>query len=119
VKAQRSSVLQKRLKIGGDLLGATRRVFTQESLKPGNYRERYWDPIVHVRGRIAIVWAPYEFWLDGKTSPPRHRCVRDGERRDDLEDRQPDVESRTGCMPEVASIRPQAGAPDTITALLF
>ena len=32
------------------------------------YRERYWDPIVHVRGSIAVVWTPYEFWTDGKTS---------------------------------------------------
>ena len=24
----------------------------------------------HVRGRIGIVWAPYEFWLDGKS----HHC---------------------------------------------
>lgn len=21
-----------------------------------------------VRGQIAVVWAPYEFWIDGKTS---------------------------------------------------
>jgi len=32
------------------------------------YRERYWAPTVLVRGSIAIVWAPYEFWIDGKTS---------------------------------------------------
>jgi Putative lumazine-binding len=31
-------------------------------------RERYWSPTVLVRGPIAIVWAPYEFWADGKTS---------------------------------------------------
>lgn len=31
-------------------------------------RERYWDPIVHVRGRLALVWTPYEFWRDGKTT---------------------------------------------------
>ena len=31
-------------------------------------RERYWDPVVHVRGRLALVWTPYEFWRDGKTS---------------------------------------------------
>ena len=45
-----------------------RRVFDAASFKPGNYRERYWDPIVHVRGGIAVVWTPYEFWTDGKTS---------------------------------------------------
>jgi hypothetical protein len=31
-------------------------------------RERYWDPVVHVRGSLAVVWTPYEFWRDGKTS---------------------------------------------------
>jgi hypothetical protein len=31
-------------------------------------RERYWSPTVVVRGSIAVVWAPYEFWIDGKTS---------------------------------------------------
>lgn len=31
-------------------------------------RERYWSPTVLVRGPIAVVWAPYEFWVDGKTS---------------------------------------------------
>lgn len=34
----------------------------------GNFRERYWDPVVHIRGGIAVVWTPYEFWRDGKTS---------------------------------------------------
>lgn len=32
------------------------------------YRERYWSPTVLIRGGIAVVWAPYEFWIDGKTS---------------------------------------------------
>jgi hypothetical protein len=32
------------------------------------YRERYWSPIVLIRGGIAVVWAPYEFWVDGETS---------------------------------------------------
>lgn len=32
------------------------------------HRERYWSPTVLVRGAIAVVWAPYEFWIDGKTS---------------------------------------------------
>ena len=31
-------------------------------------RERYWSPTVLVRGSIAVVWAPYEFWVDSKTS---------------------------------------------------
>jgi len=32
------------------------------------YRERYWSPHVMIRGGIAVVWAPYEFWIDGETS---------------------------------------------------
>jgi hypothetical protein len=31
-------------------------------------RERYWDPVVHVRGNLAMVWTPYEFWVNDKTS---------------------------------------------------
>lgn len=31
-------------------------------------RERYWSPTVLIRGGIAVVWAPYEFWEDGETS---------------------------------------------------
>ena len=33
-----------------------------------SYRERYWNPTVLVRGQIAVVWTPYEFWRNGKTS---------------------------------------------------
>jgi Putative lumazine-binding len=32
------------------------------------HRERIWDPDVRVRGPIAIVWAPYDFWTDGTFS---------------------------------------------------
>lgn len=32
------------------------------------YRERYWSPIVLIRGPIAVVWAPFEFWVNGETS---------------------------------------------------
>jgi hypothetical protein len=32
------------------------------------HRERYWSPTVLIRGDIAVLWAPYEFWIDGKTS---------------------------------------------------
>ncbi len=46
--------------------------FTQRRFDPasvsGNFRERYWDPVVHVRSGIAVVWTPYEFWVDGETS---------------------------------------------------
>jgi hypothetical protein len=51
---------------GGTIV--TKRVFTPDGLKPGEYRERYWDPVVHVRGKLAVVWTPYEFWQGGKTS---------------------------------------------------
>ena len=27
--------------------------------------ERIWDPVVEVSGRIAMVWAPYDFHMDG------------------------------------------------------
>jgi hypothetical protein len=30
--------------------------------------ERYWSPTVLLRDPIAVVWAPYEFKIDGKTS---------------------------------------------------
>lgn len=32
------------------------------------YRERYWSPTVLIRGAMALVWAPYEFRIDGETS---------------------------------------------------
>jgi hypothetical protein len=35
--------------------------------KPSN-RERIWKPEVRVHGSIATVWAPYDFWTDGKFS---------------------------------------------------
>jgi hypothetical protein len=31
-------------------------------------RERLWNPEVRMQGRIATVWAPYDFWIDGKFS---------------------------------------------------
>ncbi len=31
-------------------------------------RERMWNPEVRVHERIATVWAPYDFWIDGKFS---------------------------------------------------
>lgn len=31
-------------------------------------RERIWNPEVRVHGVIATVWAPYDFWTDGKFS---------------------------------------------------
>ena len=31
-------------------------------------QERIWNPDVRVSGLIATVWAPYDFWIDGKFS---------------------------------------------------
>jgi hypothetical protein len=31
-------------------------------------RERMWSPEVRVHGPIATMWAPYDFWIDGKLS---------------------------------------------------
>jgi len=31
-------------------------------------RERIWNPDVRVHGSIATMWAPYDFWIDGKFS---------------------------------------------------
>jgi len=31
-------------------------------------RERIWNPEIKVNGLIATLWAPYDFWLDGKYS---------------------------------------------------
>lgn len=46
----------------------TRRPFDASRYRTGNFQERYWDPIVHMRGSLAVVWAPYEFLRDGKTT---------------------------------------------------
>ena len=32
------------------------------------YHERYWSPTVMIRGAMALVWAPYEFQIDGETT---------------------------------------------------
>jgi hypothetical protein len=53
---------------GGDVPLVTRRVFSATASRPSTVRERYWDPVVHVRSGIAVVWTPYEFWADGKSS---------------------------------------------------
>jgi hypothetical protein len=31
-------------------------------------QERIWNPEVRISGTIATVWAPYDFWIDGKFS---------------------------------------------------
>ena len=52
-----------------EILGRPNSYWVDPARKDGRtYRERYWAPTVLVRGSIAMVWAPYEFWIDGKTS---------------------------------------------------
>ena len=64
-----STIVSRRDPAGGEAPLVTRRVFTPSTTsRPSANRERYWDPVVHVRGGIAVVWTPYEFWIDGKTS---------------------------------------------------
>jgi len=54
---------------GMEVLGRPNSYWVDPARKDGRtYRERYWAPTVLVRGSIAMVWAPYEFWIDGKTS---------------------------------------------------
>jgi hypothetical protein len=31
-------------------------------------RERIWNPEIKIQGRLATIWAPYDFWIDGKFS---------------------------------------------------
>jgi hypothetical protein len=31
-------------------------------------QERIWNPDVRIHGSIATLWAPYDFWIDGKFS---------------------------------------------------
>lgn len=35
---------------------------------PDPLLERMWDPVPMVHGRLATVWAPYDFWVDGEWS---------------------------------------------------
>jgi hypothetical protein len=64
-----STIVSRRDPAGGEAPLVTRRVFTPStSSRPSTNKERYWDPVVHVRGGIAVVWTPYEFWADGKSS---------------------------------------------------
>jgi hypothetical protein len=50
------------------------RAFSNEEyfadLKSGKTKmqERIWNPEVRITGGIATVWAPYDFWIDGKLS---------------------------------------------------
>ena len=64
-----STIVSRRDPAGGEAPLVTRRVFTPSTTsRPSTNKERYWDPVVHVRGGIAVVWTPYEYWADGKSS---------------------------------------------------
>lgn len=54
---------------GMEIVGQPNSYWVDPSRDDGRVvRERYWSPTVLVRGSIAVVWAAYEFWIDGKTS---------------------------------------------------
>lgn len=52
------------------------RTFTNQEFAQGletqeqDLLERFWEPAVRLRGGIATVWAPYDFFLDGEF----HHC---------------------------------------------
>ena len=52
---------------------AVRSTTAQESLDrlgkdTRQLKERMWNPDVRIRGPLAVVWTPYDFWVDGKFS---------------------------------------------------
>jgi len=54
---------------GIEVVGRPNSYWVQPDKADGRARlERYWSPTVLVRGHIAVVWTPYEFWLDGRRS---------------------------------------------------
>lgn len=54
---------------GASIVGRPNTYWVDPAVYDGQpVRERYWSPTVLVRGAIAVVWAPYEFWTGGKTS---------------------------------------------------
>ena len=44
------------------------RQFLEHAASGDKYLERMWDPVVTRRGALAVIWAPYEFQLNGKTT---------------------------------------------------
>ena len=60
-----------RIAVGGDapVRSSTFEEFNSSLAKCGAKRlERMWEPQVRVHKGIATLWAPYDFWLDGKFS---------------------------------------------------
>ena len=90
-----STIVSRRDPAGGEAPLVTRRVFTPStSSRPSTGKERYWDPVVHVRGGIAVVWTPYRVLERRQELALRHRRVRHDEGQGRLEDRQRDVDGR-------------------------
>jgi len=54
----------------GPVFGARTRESFLEGLQGGSnvFLERIWEPVVEVSGGVAMVWAPYDFHLDGAFS---------------------------------------------------
>ncbi len=54
----------------GSSMGAVSRVAFLESLggEDQELLERMWNPTVQVQGRVAMVWTPYDFHLNGEFS---------------------------------------------------
>jgi hypothetical protein len=47
----------------------TREAFLRELAEGGpGFLERIWDPVVEVAGRVAMVWAPYDFHVGAERS---------------------------------------------------
>lgn len=54
---------------GMEIVARSNSYWTDPSRDDGrDLRERYWSPTVLIRGGIGVVWAPYEFWVDGETT---------------------------------------------------
>lgn len=54
---------------GTEIVARSNSHLTDPSRDDGRVRrERYWSPTVMIRGGIAVVWAPYEFWVNGETT---------------------------------------------------
>lgn len=54
---------------GPSLRAVSREAFL-ESLggEEQDFLERMWNPVVHVEGGVAVVWTPYDFFLNGEFS---------------------------------------------------
>lgn len=69
-RAGTSTTVERPAETGG--MAIVRRDFTPAAAtaapRTGTVRERYWDPVVLVRGSLAVVWTPYEFWRDDRTT---------------------------------------------------